>query len=256
MVDVDPRAMLQPEDAAGRLQCLECGNWYRSLAAHLRAGEDMSTHEYRERHGLAARHPLVSRDLSDRWAEQARARHERGELVPISKRPAEERRTAGRSGNARHRETAPRPEVRAIHQAAIVKGRSQAHANKRAALDAVARGLGHADWEACIRETAHLSVYQVGSETGRDPKTIAYWRRKVFGEDWATAGARLQPRRAAVYARLDAEFAARGWADLAAARSAAGRRGLRGIAADVGSTPATLRAWEAQRRPRGATPTS
>ncbi|MER6610783.1 MucR family transcriptional regulator [Streptomyces sp. NPDC000927] len=256
MAAADAQPPLQPVDAAGRLQCLECGNWYSSLAAHLRAGEDMSAHEYRERHGLAARHPLVSRELSDRWREQTRARHKRGELVPVSELSAEERRTAGRRGNARHRETAPRPEVRAIHQAAVVKGRNQAHANKRAALDTVARDLGHPDWETLIRETVHLSVNQIGSRAGRDPKTIAYWRRKVLGEDWATAGARLQPRRAAVYAQLDAEFAARGWADLAAACSAVGRRGLRGVAADVGSTPATLRAWETQRRPRGATPTS
>lgn len=247
MADAEPHAPLQPEDAAGRLQCLECGGWYRSLAAHLRAGEDMSVHEYRERHGLAAGHPLVSRDLSDLWREQTRARHERGELAPVSERPAAERRAAGRKGNARHRETAPRPEVRAIHQAAVAKGRDQAHANKRAALDAVARRLGHRDWAAFIRETAHLSVNQAGSKAGRDPKTIAYWRRKILGSGWATSGARLQPRRAAVYARLDAEFDARGWATLAAACSAVGKRGLRGVAADVGSTPATLRAWGAHR---------
>ncbi|MFF1918898.1 hypothetical protein ACFVYE_46980 [Streptomyces sp. NPDC058239] len=63
----------------------------------------------------------------------------------------------GRKGNAR-----PRPEVRAIHQAAVIKGRSQAHANKRAALDAAARELGHLDWKTFICDTMHPSVNQVG----------------------------------------------------------------------------------------------
>lgn len=142
-----------------------------------------------------------------------------------------------------------RPEVRAIHQAALTKGRSQAHANKRADLDAAARDLGHPDWITLIHDTAHLSVNQVARRVGRDPGTITYWRRKIFGENWATANARLQPRRAAAYARLDAEFAARGWSDLAAARATVGKRGLKGIAEDIGSSPATLLAWDTHRRP-------
>ncbi|WP_075001125.1 MucR family transcriptional regulator [Streptomyces qinglanensis] len=240
----------QPEDAAGRLQCLECGRWYRRLDMHLHRGEDMTPDDYRERHGLAAGHPLVSPELSDRWREQARARHARGELASIAQRQSpEERRAAGRSGNTRHVATAPRPEVRAIHRATIVKGRSQAHANKRAALEALARGLGHSGWESFIRDTAQLSLHEVGRRAGRDPRTIAYWRRKILGDGWVTAGARLQPRRAAAFARLDAEFAARGWGDLAAARRAVGRRGLKGVAAEVGSTPSTLLAWEEHRRP-------
>lgn len=252
MAGADPRVPpgTQPEDPQGRLQCLECGRWYRSLAAHLPKGEDMSAADYRERHGLAAGHPLVSKELSAHWREQTRARHQRGELLPIAQqRTPQEQGSAGRAGNARHRETAPRPEVRTIHQATIVKGRSQAHANARAVLNNIAHGLGHPDWTALIRDTAHLSVGRVGRMAGRNPKTIAYWRKKILGEDWTTAGARLQPRRAAAYARLDAEFAARGWADLAAALSAAGKRGLTGVAADVGSSTSTLRAWEAHRRP-------
>ncbi|WP_327135909.1 MucR family transcriptional regulator (plasmid) [Streptomyces sp. NBC_01343] len=249
MVAADPNAPLQPVDAAGRLQCLECEGWYRSLASHLRAGEGMSADEYRERHGLAARHPLVSRELSDLWREQTRARHERGEIPLITE--IADSRAAGRMGNARRSETASRPGVRASHRAAVAKGRSQAHANARAALDTLARGLGHSDWEAFVRATAALSVNEAGRTAGRDPKTIAYWRRRILGADWATAGRRLQPGRAAVYARLDAEFATRGWTDLNAACVEAGRRGLRGVAADVGSTPATLKRWEEHRRPCG-----
>ncbi|MCA1221401.1 MucR family transcriptional regulator [Streptomyces sp. 8L] len=254
MAGADPNAPLQPVDAAGRLQCLECGNWYRSLASHLRASEDMSADEYRERHGLAAGHPLVSQELSETWSEQTRTRQDRGDLTSIAELPADKWRAASSKGNARHRETAPRPEVKAAHQAAVVKGRSQAHANRRAALDALARDLNHPDWAAFIRETAHLSVNQVGRMTGRNPKTIAYWRQKLLGAGWATAGARLHPRRAAAYARLDAEFATRGWVDLAAACSSVGRRGLQGVAAAVGSKPATLQAWDAQRRTGGETP--
>ncbi|RSS85061.1 hypothetical protein EF919_38265, partial [Streptomyces sp. WAC02707] len=180
----DAIAPLQPEDAAGRLQCLECGDWFRSLASHLRASEDMAAAAYRGRHGLAATHPLVSRELSERWREQTRERQERGDLRPVSELAVEKRRAGGRKGNARHRETAVRPEVRAIHQGAIAKGRSQAHANKRAALDAMARDHGHPDWAAFVRATAHLSVNEFARVAGRDPKTVAYWRRKILGEDW------------------------------------------------------------------------
>ncbi|MEU8379795.1 MucR family transcriptional regulator [Streptosporangium sp. NPDC048865] len=244
---------VQPRREDGRLQCLECGRWYRSLAAHLFQSEDTSVDDYRERHGLPATMPLVSIDMSDRLRELARKRRQRGELLPIQDlRDADEIAASGRAGNTRHRETASRPGVRAAHQAGVVKGRTQAHNNARAVLHHTATALGYTDWEDLIRQTRHQSIAAVARVVSRNPRTIAYWRRQILGENWKTEGGRLQPRRAAAYARLDEVFAARGWADLPAALAWAGKHGMRGVAREVGSTQRVLRGWEEHRRPRPA----
>ncbi|UQA91376.1 MucR family transcriptional regulator [Streptomyces halobius] len=236
---------VQPEED-GRVQCLECRQWFRALPAHLNRREGLTADEYRERHGLAATHPLVSSDLSERWRQQTTARLHAGDVVPIAERmPPEGRAAAGRAGTARHVETSSRPEVRDRHRAAVAKGRSMAHANKRAALDALATTRGYTDWGDLIRSTLHLSVNRLGQNVGRDPRTIAYWRNAIVGPGWKDRGGRLHPKRQAAYDRLDQLFTDRGWGDLEAAVTEAGS--LNKLARLLGTGAATLRAWQLHR---------
>jgi len=209
----------------------------------------MSVDDYRERHGLPATMPLVSADMSDRLRELAHEQRQAGVLLPIQElHDADQIAASGRAGNTRHRETASRPGVRAAHQAGVVKGRTQAHNNARAVLHRTATALGYTDWEDLIRQTRHQSIAAVARVVNRNPRTIAYWRRQILGENWKTDDGRLQPRKAAAYARLDEAFAARGWTDLKAALKWAGERGLWRVAKEVGSSRRVLREWEEHRR--------
>ncbi|WP_425580356.1 MucR family transcriptional regulator [Streptomyces polychromogenes] len=65
---------VQPQED-GRLECLECGGWYRLLPPHLGAAHRMSAAEYREAHQLPRRLGLRARDLSEQAREQGRARY-------------------------------------------------------------------------------------------------------------------------------------------------------------------------------------
>ncbi|MEV4078936.1 MucR family transcriptional regulator [Nonomuraea fuscirosea] len=230
----------------GRLQCLECGRWYRSLAAHVNRSEDMTAARYRERHGLPATLPLVSPELSELWSEQAKDRLAARELISVEEHDPAKRRRAGRSGTTRHSETAVRPGVRTAHQDGIVKGRTRAHENARDVLHGIATDLGYTGWEDLIRQTKHLGVHACARLVGRDAKTVAYWRSKILGEGWKISDGRLQPRRAAAYARLDADFARRGWPDLETALAQAGS--LKAVAKAVHSTARVLREWDSNRK--------
>ncbi|MFB9839665.1 MucR family transcriptional regulator [Actinoallomurus acaciae] len=237
-------AGVQPE-ADGRLLCLECGRWYRALGSHLVQGEGTTPEAYRERHGLPATLPLAAADLRSRWREQTRRRRESGDL-PTAVDPAVSA-TGRRNGAARHALTAARPGVRTVHQAGIVKARALAVAKARASLDETAVRLGHADWHRLIADTCHLDAGMVARLTGRERQTITYWRRKLVGPDWKTASGYLHPNRAAAYARIDREFAARGWTSLADALAGTG---IRALARTLATTTPSLRAWEHHRRAR------
>lgn len=47
-------------DDGERVQCHECGRWFRALASHLARAHELSTQEYRQRHGLPRTQPLTS----------------------------------------------------------------------------------------------------------------------------------------------------------------------------------------------------
>jgi ROS/MUCR transcriptional regulator protein len=235
---------VQPE-ADGRLQCLECGRWYRALGSHLAQGEGMTADAYRELHGLPATLPLAAIDLRSRWREQTRQRRANGDL-PVVVDP--EARTAGRRiGVGRHAVTAARSGVRAVHQAGIAQARTRAIANAREALDEVAARLGYADWRALILSTCHEDTGTLARLTGRERQTITYWRRKIIGPDWKSAVGYLHPNRAAAYARIDEEFTARGWTSLADALATYGQ-GIRALARELATTTPSLRAWAQHRR--------
>jgi ROS/MUCR transcriptional regulator protein len=235
---------VQPE-VDGRLQCLECGSWYRALGPHLVQGEGMDPDAYRERHGLPATLPLAAADLRARWRHHTKQRRERGEL-PTAIDPGVGA-VARRKAVHRRVETASRPGVRAVHQAGIAKARTRAVSNARAALDEVAAGLGYLGWRDLIARTCHQDTGTLSRITGRDRQTITYWRRKILGPDWKTASGYLHPNRAAAYARIEVEFAARGWTALADALSRY-KAGIRNLAHELGTTTPTLQAWDQYRR--------
>jgi ROS/MUCR transcriptional regulator protein len=234
---------VQPE-VDGRLQCLECGRWYRALGSHVVQGEELDLGTYRERHGLPATLPLAAADLRERWRHDTEQRRERGEL-PTTIDP-DVRTVARRTALARRSETAARPGVRAIHRESIVKARTQALNNARTALDEVAAGLGHAGWHELIISTCHQDTGVLAQVTGRDRQTITYWRRKLLGPGWKTAGGYLHPNRAAAYARIEEEFTARGWATLTHALTQY-KAGIRYLARELGTTTPTLHAWDRHR---------
>jgi hypothetical protein len=236
----------QPE-ADGRLQCLECGRWYRALGSHLTHGEGMTLDAYRERHGLPATLPLAAADLRSRWRKQTRQRRASGDL-PTLVDPAISA-TGRRNGATRHALTAARPGVRAVHQAGIATARTRAIANARAALDETATALGYAGWHALIVNTCHEDTGTLARLTGRERQTITYWRRKIIGPDWKTTTGYLHPNRAATYARIDEEFATRGWLSLTDALATYGK-GIRALARELGTTTPSLRAWDQHRHTR------
>lgn len=241
-----PPKGIQPE-RDGRVQCLECGRWYRALAPHLIQTEDMEPNHYRERHGLPATLPLVASDISQTLSEQTGRRVAEGSLPKVNQRfSAGEIQQAGVQGNARHRETAPRPGVREAHQRGIVKGRTQAHDNARQRRDDLAKLHGYPDWEALIRGTQQQPTAAVAKMVGRNLNNIVDWRRRILGDDWASTERRLPARRATAFARLDALFAERGWPDLDAAVRALG--GIVATANACSTKPRTLRAWEHHKR--------
>ncbi|MEU7835031.1 MULTISPECIES: MucR family transcriptional regulator [unclassified Nonomuraea] len=221
----------------GRLQCLECGRWCRSLAVHLNQGEGMTADQYREKYGLPVTLPLASSDLSELWREQAKERLNAGVLISMEEQDPATRRRATRTGN-RHTETAPRPGVRTAHQAGFVKGRTQAHQNARDVLCRKAVELGYHDWDELIRQTKDVSVYALAELVGRYPGTVACWPTKILGQGWKTAGGRLRPRRAAAFARRD-------WPDLETALAQAGT--MKAVTKAVHSTARVLREWNSHR---------
>jgi ROS/MUCR transcriptional regulator protein len=243
MMSWSEEAGFQPE-ADGRLRCLECGRWYRALSSHLAHGEGMTPDAYRERHGLPATLPLVAADLRSRWRKQTRLRRENGDLPTVVDPAASA--SGRRTGAARHAATAARPGVRAIHRDGMAKARTRAIAKARAALDETAARLGYTDWHDLITSTSQEDTGSLARRTGRERQTITYWRRKIIGPDWKTTTRYLHPNRAAAYARIEEEFAARGWATLSDALSGSGV-GLRALARELSTTTPSLRAWDQHR---------
>ena len=53
-------------DDGERVQCHECGRWYRALATHLDRTHSMTAAQYREQHGLPRTQPLMSAASRDK----------------------------------------------------------------------------------------------------------------------------------------------------------------------------------------------
>lgn len=61
------------EERDGLMLCHECGRWYRSVGSHLAQGHGITAREYRRRHGIPARFPLLVAEIADEQSERARA---------------------------------------------------------------------------------------------------------------------------------------------------------------------------------------
>ncbi|MFI6986011.1 MucR family transcriptional regulator [Embleya sp. NPDC050154] len=164
----------QPE-ADGRLQCLECGRWYRLLPPHLGQAHDISAAEYRERHQLPARLGLRATDLRERATEQGRKRYaarpdiraamEAGRVVaPEVGAPEASRRTAGRVMNR----AAKRAGGRAAREARLAR------------LDARAVALGYADLAGYLEAVKDRPVAVVARELGCGRATVGRWRTSLI----------------------------------------------------------------------------
>ena len=53
---------------ASRIQCLECGKWFRALPKHVRSAHQIDDDDYRIKHGVRKSTPLVCTE----WSERAR----------------------------------------------------------------------------------------------------------------------------------------------------------------------------------------
>jgi len=64
--DLPPLGVLITDDDGSRVQCHECGNWYVSLASHIRRHGYRDHTAYREQYALAQTLALVAPELSQR----------------------------------------------------------------------------------------------------------------------------------------------------------------------------------------------
>jgi hypothetical protein len=56
--------LAQPRER-DRIQCLECGRWFRALSAHFRRAHSMADEDYRLKYGIPVGTPLVCPELSE-----------------------------------------------------------------------------------------------------------------------------------------------------------------------------------------------
>lgn len=57
---------------ASKIQCLECGKWFRALPTHVLRSHGMDDDDYRIKHGVPKATPLVCKDWSDRASNTAK----------------------------------------------------------------------------------------------------------------------------------------------------------------------------------------
>ncbi|MDO5082524.1 MAG: MucR family transcriptional regulator [Arachnia propionica] len=119
----------------GRVQCLECGRWFRSLIGHISRIHGMTAEEYRAAHGLARTTALVASSVSEQL-------HAHG----IRRRDADPRVLEALSGDGARRQRAaafPRarePRRPATRRATRAAKRQQGELRLQAALDAAGWG--------------------------------------------------------------------------------------------------------------------
>ncbi|MFE9427706.1 MucR family transcriptional regulator [Kitasatospora sp. NPDC006697] len=166
---------VQPQED-GRLECLECGRWFRLLPPHLGSAHQMSAAEYREAHQLPRRLGLRASDLAERAREQGRERYagrpdiraqmERGRMIA----PAT---SAVRSSQ----ETARRPGVVAARR----RGGAGKAAAERARVDEAAHRLGFADVAdfLAVRCALGRQVTEMAKELGLPRGTVSGWLHRL-----------------------------------------------------------------------------
>lgn len=151
----------------GRVQCLECGRWFKSLIGHISRIHGMSAEEYRAVHGLARTTALVASSVSEQL-------HDHG----IRRRDADPRVLEALSGDgARRQRAAAFPRAREPRRPATKKAtqaakQQQGELRLHAALDAAGWGsLAEAVEWARTEGPRHPDRRQLGTHRGHPPPT-------------------------------------------------------------------------------------
>lgn len=171
---------MQPE-SGGRLQCLECGRWFRQLGQHVVAKHEMSADDYRRVHELPRGRGLHAADILERRAARARAALEDDPEGYISHHLTPRRTTAQErielSREARS-ESAGRAGVKAAvrgnaHQGAQARQRSLA-----APYEELAESMGFAGVVEMLAAMPELDTPALGRRLGVSTKQAAGLRAR------------------------------------------------------------------------------
>lgn len=161
---------LQPEQD-GRLQCLECGRWYRLLPPHLGRVHEMSAAEYRKAHQLPRKLGLRASDLAEQARNQGRVRYT--QRPDIRAHMAAGRTTIDRTNVvAGTRASAGYEMVRAAHRA----GGQGAKAAHRRRADQAAQALGFTDLDAYLDAREEVPHARAARELGISRQAIRRYR--------------------------------------------------------------------------------
>ncbi|MEY9965478.1 putative transcriptional regulator [Streptacidiphilus sp. MAP12-16] len=170
---------VQPE-ADGRLQCLECGRWYRQLGQHLTAKHDLHPDDYRRSHQLPRSRGLHAADILQRRSQRGKQHYTndpdalRRQLTPthttLDQRVALSRAARSESAKRAGSRTTARQNGARVHQAwlASIDERFTEHAHR----------LGHPDITALLEATRALSDPAFGRLVGVTTKQAANFRRR------------------------------------------------------------------------------
>ena len=165
-----PPGELLVDDEAGRLCCHLCGEWFRSLGAHVRShGHTAET--YRAELGLARREPLTHAGLSEVISARQKQAYEASE--PFRERLAQGQQDA-RSGELSRRAAAareqnpPSPGTLVRQTRALEAGRATTATRRQAALNRLLLDSGSDDLPAYLRSryAQGASLAQLARETG------------------------------------------------------------------------------------------
>lgn len=164
---------VQPQED-GRLECLECGGWYRLRPPHLGAAHRMSAAEYREAHQLPRRQGLRARDLSERAREQGRARYAAREDIRAT---MDQGRAGGPGPDAvrSSQETAHRPGVIEARR----RGGQGRRASARRRADQAAQSVGYPDLGAFFADRRGATAAAMAAELGLPRTTVGAWKQQL-----------------------------------------------------------------------------
>lgn len=180
MTDLDPdhRPAGQQPQENGRLQCLECGRWFRLMAPHLGHAHAMSAAEYREAHQLPRKLSLRADDLNQRAREQGAARY--ADRPDIRAAMATGRRSidpadavAGTRATARYE----------LVRAARRRGGQGKQRAARDRMDQAAQAIGFPDITAYFAARPQMRTAHMARELSVPRATVLSWRTTTAAPD-------------------------------------------------------------------------
>lgn len=166
----------QPRGDDGRLQCLDCGNWYRLLAPHLARAHATTTAEYRETHRLPRTLSLRAADLTAAAREQGAARY--ASRPDIRANLAAGRQTLDpRNGAAGTKATATYEMTLAAHH----RGGQTARKTAARRIDGYAQRLGFDTIGAYFEARQGMPVARMARELGAPRTSVRRWMEQARG---------------------------------------------------------------------------